>query len=350
MVIIFLLLLLLLYFILRSRGKEDTSILLLRQQMETLRGQVNEGLNAASQKMDRLMMDIISQINQQMGGITQQLQITTGQIGERLDNASKIIADVKGGLGEVSEANKRIIEIAKDIAQLQDLLKPPKSRGGMGEVLLENLLNELVPGKFKRQYRFRDGSQVDFVISLRDRLVPVDSKFPLESFRKLSEAKTDDERKRLRKEFIRDIKKHIDGVTKYIKPDENTFDFAMMYIPAEGIYYETIIREEDERESLFEYAFKKRVVPVSPNTFFAYLMTIVLGFRGMEIEKNAMFVLDTLARLHTEIENFRKEFDTLGGHLKNAVNKYEEIRLKFSKIDNSITGLTKMEALPSGEK
>jgi DNA recombination protein RmuC len=343
---------LLLYLIItQSRQKRDDSLLLLQQQMEALRTQLGENMNASAQRIDRVITDITAQVNQQMANIAQQLQTTTGQIGDRLDSASKTIADVKKGLGEVSEASKRIFDVAKDITELQDLLKPSKLRGGVGEVLLENLLADILPGKFKRQYKFKDGTQVDFVIFLKDRLVPVDSKFPIEPFRRVLEAKSEDERIKQKKKFINVVKGLIDEIaSRYIKPDENTVNFAMMYIPAENIYYETIIREDDKEEPLLKYSIEKNVIPVSPNTFLAYLMTIMLGFRGMEIERNAKFVLDAISKLQMEIEVFKKEFDVLGGHIRNAMNKYDESYSKFLKIGATVTGVTKIGALPSGEK
>lgn len=336
--------------ILRSQ-RQDNSILLLQQQMDALRQQLGDSMSTTAQRLDRIITDVTSQVNQQMANITQQLQITTGQIGERLDTASRTIADVKQNLGAVQEANKRIFEIARDIASLQDLLKPAKLRGGVGEMLLENLLEEFLPGRYSSQYKFRDGTTVDFAIRLKDCLLTVDSKFPLESFHRLMEAKSDEERKKSRKEFLSTIKKHIDTISqKYIKPNEGTVNFALMYIPAENVYYETIIREDEDTEGLFEYCKKKMVVPVSPNTFLAYLMTIIMGFKGMEIEKNARLVLDELSRIRVELDSFTKDFSTLGGHLKNAINKYEELTRGLSKIENRMLGLTKVGQLPSGEK
>lgn len=345
-------LILLLYVIFKLQGRKDgTSIMMLQQQIESVRQQVAESMTSNVQRIDHVITNVTTQVNQQLTAMTQQLQSTTGQIGHRLDSATRTIADVQKGLGEVSEANKRIFDVAKDIAELQDLLKPSKIRGGVGEVLLENLLEDILPGKFKRQYQFRDGTQVDFVIFLKDRLVPVDSKFPVEHFRRLLEAKSDVERVKLRKEFITNIKKHIDKIAgKYIKPDENTLNFAMMYIPAENIYYETIIKEDEKEDALFKYSVEKSVIPVSPNTFLAYLMTIMLGFRGFEIERNAKFVLDAISKLQVDLDVFKKEFDILGGHLRNAMNKYDESYRKFSMLGDKVNGITKTGVLPSGEK
>ncbi len=346
-----LIILLLLFYIviLINKGRNDTFIVMLQQQIESLRQQMAENMTNSVQRIDQVIANVISQVNQQLTVMTQQLQTTTGQIGDRLDSASRTIADVKEGLGVVSEASKRIFDVAKDMAELQDLLKPSKIRGVVGEVLLENLLEDILPGKFKTQYRFKDGSQVDFVIFLRDRLVPIDAKFPVESFRRLLDAKSEDERIKLRKEFIATIKKHIDKIaSKYIRPDENTLNFAMMYIPAENIYYETIIRENDKEESLFTYSIEKNVTPVSPNTFLAYLMTIMLGFKGMEIERNARFVLDAISKLQIDLDMFKKEFDILGNHLKNAMNKYDESYRRFLMLSEKVTGITQTGALPPG--
>ncbi len=323
--------------------------MMFQQQIESLRQQFTENMMSNVQRIDQVLDSLRTQLNQQLSTVAQQLQNATGQIGERIDSASKVMGEVQKGLGAVYEANKRILDITKEIAELEDLLKPAKIRGGVGEVLLENLLDEIIPGKYTRQYRFRSGEQVDFVIQIRDRLVPVDSKFPLESFRRLLEAKTEDEKTKCRKEFRKSVKNHIDKIAaKYIKPDEDTLNFAMMYIPAENIYYETVIKE-DKEESIFEYSLEKKVIPVSPNTFFAYLMTILLGFRGMEIEKNALMVMDSLGKLQVELGLFMKEFEILGGHIMNANKKYDDVLKRITRFSDKITGIVNQGKLPSGE-
>jgi DNA recombination protein RmuC len=207
-------------------------------------------------------------------------------------------------------------------------LKAPKLRGGLGELLLEDLLKQILPANaYAFQHAFRNGQTVDAVIVTAGGKVSVDSKFPLENFRKMLEAKTDQEKKTAARLFRTDVKKHIDAISsKYIVPDEGTFDFALMYIPAENIYYETIIREEGfvEEEGLYGYATQRRVIPVSPNSFYAYLRVIALGLKGLQIERSAREIFQNLARLNSELARFSEVFETLGSQLNNAKNNYDK--------------------------
>ncbi len=239
-------------------------------------------------------------------------------------------------LGGLSKATEQMMEVGKTISSLEDLLKPPKLRGGMGETLLEELLSQILPGSFKMQHKFKDGSIVDAALTIGGNIVPVDAKFPLESFRRMIKLGDIEEAKRERKIFIRAVKKHIDDIaTKYILPDEGTFNFALMYIPAENVYYETIIKD-DEGNGLFPYASERRVIPVSPNSFFAYLQVIVHGLKGMQIEKKAYEIMQHLNRLKGDEDRFRKEFNTLGGHLKNAQNKYDEADKRLNRFEDKL--------------
>ena len=169
-------------------------------------------------------------------------------------------------------------------------------------------------------------------------MVPVDSKFPLENFKRVIETTDEAGQRAARKQFARDVKKHIDAIaSKYILPDEGTFDFALMYIPAENVYYETIIKDEDSAEaSLSAYALSKRVIPVSPNSLFAYLQAIVLGLRGLRIEKSAQEIIAHLARLKGDFARFNEEFDTLGKHITNVKNRYDDAAKRLEKFDNKL--------------
>ena len=197
-------------------------------------------------------------------------------VGEKVEGSVGVFGDLRERLGELTKRTKDIEEVGKSISSLQEALRAPNFRGGFGEQGLERLLaNNLPSGSYKLQYPFRNGEiRADAVIEIGGKLVPIDSKFPfpLEDFEQLSEAESEDEQKALRRQFTRIIKKHIDDVTKYILPDENTFDFALMYIPAENIYYETIVQSE-----IYSYCVQKRVFPVSPNSFYTYLKTIAIG-------------------------------------------------------------------------
>jgi DNA recombination protein RmuC len=303
---------------LMGRKREDgTPFLVMQQQLDALRTQVQEALATTN-----------AQVNQQLGTVVQQLQTSAGQIGTRLDNAARVVGEVRQNLGELSKAAQQIFDVGKDIASLQEILRAPKIRGVIGELMLGDLLGQILPAKhFSLQYRFKSGETVDAAIHLGTYLVPVDSKYPLENFKRVLESRTDDERKAAKRKFNSDVKKHVDAIAqKYILPDEGTFPFALMYIPAENVYYETIIRDENlgEDTSLSAYALSRKVIPVSPNSFYAYLQAIVLGLRGLEIESSAQMIINHLDRLRGDFERFRKEFEVIGTHLTHAKGRYDE--------------------------
>lgn len=310
--------------------------MLIQQQIDQLRNHINEGLARNISQITQ-QQDII---NSQLRGITeqvnQQLQASSGEISKRLDSASRVIGDLQKNIGELSEANKRIFEIGKDIAKLQEILQPPKLRGGLGEQFLGELLAQVLPQEFfSLQYQFSTGERVDAVIKLGERLVPIDSKFPLDNFKRIMECKTDEEKKSWQRVFYRDVKRHIDEIaSKYILPNEGTYDFALLYIPAENVYYETITKDDafGEEKGIFNYALRKKVIPVSPNSFFAYLQVIVLGLRGLKIEKDAQRILDSLSGLQRELEAFQTDFQLIGRHISNAHTKFEDARRRLDRF------------------
>lgn len=275
----------------------------------------------------------------------------TTTVGERLDSATRVFGDVQRGLGELSQATKQVYEVGKDIASLQDILRAPGPRGGLGELLLENQLAQIFSHtEYELQYRFKSGDTVDAVIRVGQGLVPVDSKFPQESFQRLLDAQTEEQQKACRREFIRNMRKHIDEVSKYILPDEGTFDFALMYIPAENVYYETIIR--DEEGDLYTYALKKKVVPVSPNSFYAYLQAIALGLKGLRIEKGARQLLGLLERLQGDFRRIKDDFETLGGHLRHAMDRYGDVERRLGRFEDKLlsAGQAPVAELEEGEE
>ena len=250
-----------------------------------------------------------------------------------------------GTLGQLAESTKQMMEVGKTISNLEDLLKPPKLRGGMGETLLQELLDQIIPQNYQVQYMFRNGVRVDAIIKLGDGLVPIDAKFPLESFRRLMQIEDKDLAQKERKDFVRQIKKHINDISeKYILPDEGTYEFALMYIPAENIYYETILKDESQ-EGLFPYSLEKHVIPVSPNSFYAYLQVIVHGLKGLRIEQRAKEIMSHLARLQKDEEIFRQEFDVLGSHISNAGKKYDEATRKLVQFEEKLIASSTMDSL-----
>jgi DNA recombination protein RmuC len=260
-------------------------------------------------------------------------------MGQRLDEASRAVTEVHGQLGALGESTRRMEQVGREIAGLEQILRAPKIRGGLGETLLERLLAEILPVEaYRLQHAFRSGDKVDAAVVVADRLVPVDSKFPLENFRRMLEEPDEDRRRQARRAFLRDVRGRVDEIAKkYIVPDERTFDFALMYIPAENVYYEVILRgEAGDDESLLGYALSRRVVPVSPNSFYAYLQVILLGLRGLRIEQNAREILGVLGRLQGDAARLREHFDTLGRHITNAKNKYDETTTSLARLEGKI--------------
>ena len=300
----------------------------------------------------------LSSVNQQVallqGQVTQSLGDTRKAMDVRLDGAAVVIKDVSRQLGQLSEKTQQLAEIGKDISSLQDILRSPKLRGNMGELFLGDLLAQILPPEhYQTQYAFQDGGKVDAVIRLQAGLVPVDAKFPLENFQRLVKAETPEEKKVLRRAFITDVKKHIEAIaTKYIRTDEGTFDFALMYVPAENVYYETIIKDDElgADGALFAHALARRVIPVSPNSFYAYLQTILLGLKGLRVEESAREIINHLARLNQEFDRFSESFRLVGDHLENALKKYEEAQKRLLKVDGKmeqLDGLAKLESTPA---
>jgi len=302
--------LLLLVLILRPRP-ESQSLGLMQQQIDSLREQVRKSLDDAN-----LL------------------------INQRLEHTTKAVTDVQANLAKLEESNKRIYEVGKDISSLQEILRAPKLRGGLGELFLGDLLSQILPPEsFQLQYTFKSGEKVDAVVKLGDGLVPVDSKFPLENFHKTIQAETEQEKKNFRKLFTSDVRKHVDSIaSKYILPDEKTYEFALMYIPAENIYYETIIKDEEsgEGKSISSYALDKKVIPVSPNTFYVYLKTILLGLRGMKIEEKALEIIRSLQRLRGDFARFQEDFSKLGTHISHAKSSYDSTEKRLQRFGDKL--------------
>lgn len=297
-----------------------------------LKGQVG----AFAMQVENLRQSLTTQQSQ----VIQSLTTTRDAMDKRLDGAARTMAEVSKNLGQLTVATKQLEEVGKDISSLQDILRAPKLRGNLGELFLGDLLAQILPTEhFELQYGFKGGEAVDAVVKLNAGLVPVDAKFPLESFKRILATESDEAKKAPRREFIRDVKKHVDAIAdKYIRPDEGTFDFALMYIPAENVYYETIIKDDEfgGDSALFEYALNRRVIPVSPNSFYAYLQTVLLGLKGMRIEDSVREVIDQLARVHVELNKFCEDFRVLGNHLNNSRSKYEEAQKRLDTVSDKL--------------
>ncbi len=245
---------------------------------------------------------------------------------ERLDNAARVIGQVQKNIGEFSE-------IGRGMKDLQEFLSSPKLRGNVGEQVLKELLKQFMPKEsFNLQYAFKSGEKVDAAIKTSGGIIPIDSKFPMENFRKMQ---TDPAYK---KEFIRDVKKHIDDIArKYILTEEGTIDYALMYIPSESVYYE-IVNDSD----LFDYSGEKRVLPVSPTTFYAYLKAILMSFEGQKIEAQAKEILSSLRSIRSDYGKVEENLSTLQKHLTNAFNMMGNVFSSFAQLGQKISSTQRL--------
>jgi DNA recombination protein RmuC len=307
-------------------------IITLRSKLEDMKIKQLESQAQALKQQQELFLEtqnsMMSQLKIILNTVTENLTKTQGSITDQL----KVVGEIGKKLGELYETAKQIQEIGKDISSLEELFKSPKIRGEMGEIMLENLLNDVLPkDMFEPQYRFQgDNEPVDFIIKIDNKKVPIDSKFPIDRFREcLQDPK-------LKSSFVKNIKEMIDSIAqKYIRPQEGTYNFALMYIPAENIYYEAIINED-----IYKYAMKKNVFPVSPNTLYIYLQAIIYGLKGLQIEKEAENFLKKLDGIKQKFEVVEKSFSTLGTHISNAASKYTETKNHIQEITFMLNNLT----------
>ncbi len=281
---------------------------------------------------------------QALASLNDHLIRSQGTINQQLANTQRVISEVHQKLGSLSEATRNIQEIGKDISSLQDILQAPKLRGNLGEYLLEDLLKQVLPaGNYAMKHCFRNGTQVDAIIRLGGNIIPIDSKFPLESFQRITAAREPAEKSRFKKEFVRGAKARIDEIaSKYINPDEGTFDFALMYVPAENVFYEMIVTDEltDKSYEIFHYAVGRHVIPVSPNSFYSYLMAIAYGLRGFRIEQQAKTIIGELAKVQDAFSAYSEDFSLLGKHIKNAASKFDDCQKKAERFDERVSRIT----------
>ncbi len=315
-------------------------VYLLQHQLHSSKMEMQQQLQGALQAVQQTIEGFQRGFHERLGENTQIMQKTHGVIGERLGDAAQLVGEVRQQLGSMIEQQQRIYEVSKNISSLQEILQAPKLRGGFGEFLLGDLLGQVLPREnFEMPYAFRSGEKVDAIVRLKEGIVSIDSKFPLENFRRLLAASTEEEKKKLRRELAQDLKVHVDSIArKYIVPDEGTCSFALMYIPVEGVYYETVIREEISygEAGFAQYARQRNIFLVSPQSLYLYLSTIAMGLKGLKIEKRAEEILRHLDRLQSEIGRFGEEFRKLGAHLQNARSSYEKAEKQLHRLNERI--------------
>ena len=309
---------------------------LLRTELARLRTDSGAQLAERNAEVDRRLQAIVETMDRRLGELD-------SKVDRRLATATETTTRIHERLGKVDEATAQMLERAKDLARLEQALRPPKARGGFGELLLENLLRDRLPrDAYALQHTFRSGERVDAVIRV-EKLVPVDAKFPLDNFHRTLEAGDDAERELCEKAFARDVKAHVDAIAeKYIRPAEGTYDFALMYLPAEAIYYELVCGRTG---ALLAYAHSKRVFAVSPTTFNAYLQVVALGLKGMQIEQHAHEVMAYCAQLQKDFVRFKDDFDIVGKHLGHAQSKFHEAEKRLDRFETKLERASEHEAL-----
>lgn len=258
--------------------------------------------------------------------ITKTLQENTRQVSERLDQASSVIRSVSHEVGQMSE-------IGRGMRELQEFLKSPKLRGNIGEQVLNDLIAQMFPkSSFHLQYEFKSGDKVDAAIQTDAGILPIDSKFPMENFEKMIKGQTEGDRNSARKEFTRDVKRHIDAIAKkYILPEEGTMDFALMYLPSESVFYEIANSQE-----INDYARKNRVYPVSPSTLYAHLQMILLSFEGKKIESKSREVFRLLRAIQGDYLKIDQNMEVLGKHIGNAASQFNHVSTSFSQMGHKL--------------
>jgi len=271
--------------------------------------------------------------------IAQSLQAGQQGINQSLQSSQQVLSQLNTQIGRLEGTNKQMLQMGTEVRRLQDILASPKMRGQIGEWSLANLLSNILPAEsYELQHGFRDGKVADALIKLADYSVPVDAKFPLPGFEAILAAESDEQKTRLRKQFQNDVTRHIDKIAAdYIRPAEGTLDFAFMYIPAENIYYETVVKYKTDTKDILQYSLDKKVIPVGPNLLYAYLMTVVMGLHGLAIEKQAAEIQQNIKRLNADFAEFLSHWDVLGTHIRNAYGKYDEGQKKLDRFGMQLT-------------
>src|SRR5260221_936293 len=265
--------------------------------------------------------------------VTKVLQENSMQLNARLDKAAQVIGDVNKEIGKMSE-------IGRNMQELQDFLKSPKLRGNIGEQVLKDLITQIFPkNSFHLQYAFKSVEKVDASIQTDAGILPIDSKFPMENFQKMSKAKEKSEQDMYRKEFGRDVKKHIETIAKkYILPGEGTMDFALMYVPSEAVIYEIV-----NMDDIVEYARQERIYVVSPSTLYAHLQTILLSFEGKKIESRSKEVFKLLRALQIDYGKVNDSLEVLGKHVTNASNQFGNVSRGFAGLGQKLSATKTLE-------
>lgn len=309
-----------------------------------------EQMNEVSRTVDRKVSDLQRTVDTKVDGLTKTVDTKINEnnrnmqdsMKTQLSESSRLIKEVTEGLTKLDETNKQVVSFADQLQGLQDILKNPKQRGILGEYYLETLLkNVLPPGQYQMQYAFKNGEIVDAAIFVKDKVIPVDSKFSLENYNKMIEEKNPADKERLAKTFVNDLKTRIQETAKYVRPAEHTMDFAFMFIPHEAIYYDLLINKVaglvEEGDNLIQRAASKyKVIIVSPTSFLAYLQTVLQGLRALQIEETAKDIVKHVSQLGTHLKKYEEYHAKLGTSLSTVVNHYNNSTKEFKKVDKDV--------------
>lgn len=333
-----------------SRSQDDKGIERLKETLLLTYQNQDEKLDRTRKELlDRFFEQnkiLNDQLHNSQKSLQQQFAITQKDKEETTKLTAQILKEVTEKMTKLDETNKQIVGFAGQLQSLENILKNPKQRGILGEYFLETVLkNVLPPGSFQMQYKFLDGMIVDAAVFVKDKIIPIDAKFSLENYNRIVAETNEVERTRLEKEFKSDLKKRIDETSKYIRPFDGTMDFAFMFIPSEGIYYDLLINQvgaiKINTRDLIEYAFvEKKVIVVSPTSFLAYLQTVLQGLRSLQIEDSAKLIIEKVEKLKTHIQSFEENFDKVGKHLGTTVSAYNKSHKELTKIDKDFLRLT----------
>jgi len=302
------------------------------------------------EKADNSVQLLLNQINELSRNIDSKLGESQKEINQSMrfqsTETSRIIADITEKITRLDETNKQVVSFADQLKNLQDILKNPKQRGVLGEYYLETLLkNVMPPGSYQMQYPFPDGNIVDAVVFVKDKIIPIDSKFSLENYNRISETNDKTEKDRLEKIFVNDLKNRIVETSKYIQPEQNTMDFAFMFIPHEAIYYDLLINKigaitEDTENLIQRAASKYKVIIVSPTSFLAYLQTVLQGLKAMQIEEGAKDIVKRVGELGKHLQSYDETHQKLGNAISTVVNHFNKSSNEFKKIDKDVMRIT----------
>jgi DNA recombination protein RmuC len=335
----------------KKSGVDNEKLVALLERVSSLSSQ-NEELRKA---VDAKLSEAYKTTQDQFGKTAGMMQGITGQANKLMMDmhaqSQKVISEVSEKLAKLDETNKQVVSFSSQLQDLQDILKNPKQRGILGEYYLETILkNVLPPGSYEMQYKFKNGDIVDAAIFVDKKIIPIDSKFSLENYNRLTEEKNPAEKERLEKIFVNDLKLRIKETSKYIKPEEGTMDFAFMFIPHESIYYDLLINKvgamqnEDTNSLIQRAAGAYHVVIVSPTSFYAYLQTVLQGLKAMKIEETAKEIQDNVEKLGRHLVAYDEYFKKLGNSLSTTVNHYNAAYKELKKVDKDVVKITDGEA------